>query len=215
MNLNQFINIVHPLSITSSDRIARLFYELENIRLNNIPGDLVECGVYKGGNILGMMEYCAHHDLKKQIWLYDTFSGMIQPHVVDVDLHSKNASDILETVMCAESLERVKYNLSQSQYDKSFLKYIVGDVCETLKHKENVPTNISLLRLDTDWYESTLCELNVLYPNVVDNGSIIIDDYGHWQGCKQAVEEYFNHNLSFNKIDYTGIYFRKTQGVST
>jgi hypothetical protein len=75
-----------------------------------------------------------------------------------------------------------------------------------LNQMNNIPEQISLLRLDTDWYESTLKELNVLYPKITKGGICIIDDYGHWQGCKKAVHEYFNNDLpKYEYIDYTGI----------
>lgn len=210
MNLEYFIKIVKPLTVTSIERITRLFYELEHIRINNISGDLIECGVYKGGNILGMMEYCHFFGLQKTIWLYDTFSGMTSPIGIDVDLHNNKASDVLSSVMCEASLSCVKSNLSQSSYDKNFIKYIVGDVCKTLLVNDNIPNKISLLRLDTDWYESTMCELQVLFPRVVKGGSIIIDDYGHWKGCRKAVNEFFNNSIKYHTIDYTGIYFRNS-----
>ena len=70
-----------------------------------------------------------------------------------------------------------------------------------------LPSGIALLRLDTDWYESTKHELEHLYPLLVSGGVIIIDDYGHWKGAKKAVDEYIKDNnlpLLLNRIDYTG-----------
>lgn len=206
MNSLDFLNIVSPLSMTSEARIIYLFNELEHIRLNNIDGDLVECGVYKGGNILGMMEYCNYFNLNKTIWAYDTFSGMTQPKNIDVDIHNNSASNIIDSAKCDESLSNFQKNISKSKYN--YLKIIVGDVCETLCVNDNAPDNIALLRLDTDWHDSTKCELDILYPKVVSGGSIIIDDYGHWRGCRKAVDNYFG-SFKYTKIDYTGIGFRK------
>lgn len=206
MNSTDFLNIVLPLSMTSEARIIYLFNELEHIRLNNIDGDLVECGVYKGGNILGMMEYCNYFNLNKTIWVYDTFSGMTQPKNIDIDIHNNSASNIMDSVKCDESLSNFQKNISKSKYN--YLKIIVGDVCETLCVNDNVPDKIALLRLDTDWHDSTKCELDILYPKVVSGGSIIIDDYGHWRGCRKAVDDYFG-SFNYTKIDYTGIGFRK------
>lgn len=210
MNIDHFISIVSPLSITSKDNISRLFYELEHIRLNQIDGDLVECGVYKGGNILGMMEYCHFFNLKKNIWLYDTFSGMTQPQKIDIDHNNMAAVTIFDQVKCEESLDNVKRHLSKSEYSPIYLRYIIGDVCDTLKDTNNIPSQIALLRLDTDWYESTMCELKTLFPKVVKQGSVIIDDYGHWQGCRKAVDEFFTeYPYHYKKIDYTAIYLHK------
>jgi O-methyltransferase len=71
----------------------------------------------------------------------------------------------------------------------------------------SVPEQIALLRLDTDWYESTKCELEILFPRLVKGGVIIIDDYGCWQGARKAVDEYFNKNniaILLNRMDDTG-----------
>lgn len=208
MNLETFTNIVSPFSITGFDRIKQLYIELEHIRLSNLEGDLVECGVYLGGNILGMMEYCNHFNLNKKIWLYDTFSGMTRPTAIDKDYKNIFAKDQFNKIVCKAGLEQVKNILSKCPYPH--IVYIVGDVCKTLKHKCNIPDKIALLRLDTDWFESTQCELEILFPKLVMNGSLIIDDYGHWQGCKLATDKYFeNTNYKLKNIDYTGCYLRK------
>lgn len=210
MNLDRFINIVASFSITSVDRITRLYNELEYIRTFNIDGDLVECGVYMGGNILGMMEYCYSFQMNKKIWLYDTFSGMTQPKEIDKDLNNVKPEQQWDSIVCRATLHQVKHNLSKSSYKD--IVYVVGDVCQTLAEQKNIPEKISLLRLDTDWFDSTKCELEILFPKLVSGGSLIIDDYGHWQGCKLAVDEYFKdtkYSLHLHHIDYTGRYLRK------
>lgn len=206
MNKSKFTQIVSPLSITSKERIEKLYDLLESIRLNNIDGDLVECGIYRGGNILGMMEYCSFYSMNKTIWIYDTFSGMTQPSDLDIDHKNKKAIDQLNKIRCFASLCEVQKNLSVSSYKN--IRYVVGDVCETLT--ENNPDKISLLRLDTDWYESTRCELDILFPKLVDQGSLIVDDYGHWQGAKLAFDQYFSGTkYRYEKIDNTGIWLTK------
>ncbi len=206
MNKNNFTQIVFPFSITSRERIEKLYDLLERIRIDNIDGDLVECGVYRGGNILGMMEYCDFYNLNKTIWIYDTFCGMTQPSDLDIDVHKRKAIDQFDRIKCYASLSEVQKNLSSSSYKN--IRYVVGDVCETLKN--DTPAKISLLRLDTDWYESTKCELEILFPKVTNGGSLIVDDYGHWQGARLAFDEYFtNTNYTHKKIDNTGIYLTK------
>ena len=91
--------------------------------------------------------------------------------------------------------------------DVGSFSFIKGDVCETLKSPQNIPEKISVLRLDTDWYESTKAELEELYPKLSNGGVLIIDDYGHWQGARKAVDEYFSsqqYKPLFNVIDRTG-----------
>lgn len=209
MTNKDFLNIVKPYTMTSIERINELFNSLEYIRTNKIDGDFVECGVWKGGNILGIMEYLYYHNMTDRIvWMYDTFQGMTQPEDIDVDLRNQKASDILEQVLCYSSINEVKKNLSSSKFPSSNLRYVVGDICETLNYENNLPRKISLLRLDTDWYQSTKKEMDVLYPLLSNEGVLIVDDYGHWQGSKKAVDEYFlNKGLKpiIEKIDYTGI----------
>lgn len=209
MDKNIFIELVKPFSMTSVERIGELFNSLEYIRKKNIDGDFVECGVWKGGNILGIMEYLNHYNmLDRKVWLYDTFAGMTPPEDVDVDLHENKAINILNSVMCESPLDEVIKTLSNSTFPIKNVMFIIGDVCETLNDEKNLPDKISLLRLDTDWYQSTKKEMDVLYPFLNNNGVLIVDDYGHWRGSKKAIDEYFlSKNLTpvIEKIDYTGI----------
>lgn len=212
MDLNFFIRTVQPYSMTSIERITELYNSLEYVRLNNIGGDIVECGVWKGGNILGIMEYLHYYNINKNIWLFDTFEGMTEPEENDVDLNNNHASKMLHipVVLAYSPIDEVKNNLSKSEFNKNNLRFIVGDVSKTLLNKNNVPENISILRLDTDWYKSTKDELTVLYPKLVNNGVLIVDDYGHWKESKQAVDEYFDgKNIVIESIDYTGIKITK------
>jgi O-methyltransferase len=209
MTKEDFLKIVKPYTMTSSERINELFNSLEYIRHNKIDGDFVECGVWKGGNILGIMEYLYHHNMTdRNVWLYDTFQGMTEPEEIDVDLREQKASDILQQVLCYSSINEVRKNLSFSNFPIKNVKFIIGDICETLNINSNIPTKISLLRLDTDWYKSTKKEMDVLYPILSNRGVLIVDDYGHWKGSKLAVDEYFKNikiTPLIEKIDYTGI----------
>jgi hypothetical protein len=210
MTLEKFIEIVTPYTMTSVERITSLYESLEYIRNNNIDGDIVECGVWKGGNILGCMEYLNYYKINKKVYLYDTFSGMTDAQDFDKSHDGDSGSNWVGRCDC--DIDEVKSNLSKSKYPKKNIKFIQGDVLNTLDKKENLPSKISLLRLDTDWYESTKKEMNVLYPLLVNNGVLLVDDYGHWEGSKKAVDEYFSENgldFNFEKIDYTCIKFVK------
>ena len=211
MDIDKFVKIVKPFTMTSEERIISLFESLEYVRINNIEGDFVECGVWKGGNILGIMEYLLYHNITdRKVWLYDTFEGMTEPEDSDIDFNNTNANDIIDSIRCYSPLEEVKRNLSSSNFPNNNLVYVIGDICETLDYEKNIPNKISILRLDTDWYKSTKDELTVLYPKLVNNGVLIVDDYGHWKGSKQAVDEYFDgKNIVIESIDYTGIKITK------
>lgn len=209
MNVNDFISIVKPYTMTSVERITCLYESLEYVRKNELGGDIVECGVWKGGNILGIIEYLNYHSIyDKNVWLYDTFNGMTEPEDIDVDYNHQSAKNSMhhELVKAMSPIDEVKHNLSSSNFNKNNIKYVIGDVLDTLRIKDNLPKNISILRLDTDWYKSTKYELEVLYPILSVNGILIVDDYGHWQGAKKAVDEFFsNTKINIEKIDYTGI----------
>ena len=189
-----------------------IIQSIKHINKKKIEGDFVECGVFKGGNLL-LMNYCINKlKLNKMIYAYDTFDGMSEPSEFDMDLKDVNAKKTFDQYSkrnekwCYGSLDEVKNNLSiyDNNYEKKF-KFVKGMVEDTLKIKENLPEKISLLRLDTDFYESTKIELEILYPKLSKGGILIIDDYGHWKGSQKAVDEYFDlkNNFEFmHRIDY-------------
>jgi len=207
MDKKIFLDIVKPFTMTTDVRIEVLFDSLEEIRDLNLEGDLVECGVWKGGNILGIIRYLEHHKIYKKVWLYDTFEGMINPGVYDVDYSNSKGEEWIGK--CDSDLESVKKLMEGTNYPKNLINFVKGDICQTLLIKENIPEKICLLRLDTDWYESTKIELEILYPSLVKDGILIVDDYGHWKGCKKAVDEYFGPELRKEDIDYTCVRMRK------
>jgi len=101
--------------------------------------------------------------------------------------------------------DAVRATLTQSGYPTGRLHFVRGPVETTLP--EHAPERLALLRLDTDWYESTRHELQHLYPRLSEGGVLIVDDYGHWEGARRAVDEYFERHPPaplLNRIDYTG-----------
>lgn len=215
MELSDFKYYVSSYSMSSEPRCEQLYEALEYIRNNNIKGDFVECGVWKGGNILAIIKYLESHNMTDcNVWLYDTFDGMPDPDENDVDLNFIKAEDIMDIVECFAPLKQVQriINKNSTVFPREKIKYVVGDVCQTLLNKENVPDKIALLRLDTDWYASTKVELEVLWDKLEIGAPCIIDDYGHWQGCKKAVQEFFAKRLcdhKFTHSDYTCVMTHK------
>jgi O-methyltransferase len=196
-----------PYTITSIERMYAIFKSTEYICKNNIAGDYVECGVWKGGSSMMAALSLMHFGLdNKELWLYDTFEGMPAASDKDVDCGGIGG-DEYEGEMLG-TLEEVKKNMELTGYPAIYIK---GKIEETMPG--NIPFRISLLRLDTDWYESTLHELTYLYPLLISGGVLIIDDYGHWQGAKLAVDSYFESIGVFpflQRIDYTGRIMIKT-----
>ena len=196
--INQIID--KKYTMTSVHRLINTLKSCYYVVENNIPGDFVECGVWRGGNAILAKKIFEHLNSDKKVWMFDTFEGMTAPTNVDIEAinqisaENKFAESQTNThnEWCYASLEDVQKNCSDSGIDIAALKFIKGDVCDTLKKPDNVPDKISVLRLDTDWYESTKAELEVLYPKLSNGGVLIIDDYGHWEGARKAVDEYFS-----------------------
>jgi hypothetical protein len=116
-----------------------------------------------------------------------------------------NADKINDQIWCYSTLDEVKNNMAKTNYPSEKITYIQGKVEETIPNI--LPNKIAILRLDTDWYESTKHEMIHLFPLLVKGGVLIIDDYGHWQGARKAIDEYTEeHNIQIllNRIDYTG-----------
>ena len=207
MNDSDIIAFVKPYTCVSYERLQNVLTLVEKVVKENIPGDLAEVGVWKGGVCMAMALKCKQLGVSRTIHLYDTFSGMTQPTDHDVDLGGNRARDIFDQVKCDISLEEVQRNLRFVDYPD--VVYHVGDI--TKSDISAFPT-FALLRLDTDWYESTKFELTYMEPNVSPFGFIIVDDYGHWRGSRQAVDEHAPYNLQ--RIDYTGVWWQRDFGYS-
>lgn len=209
------------LSMVSCDRLWAVLQAVKYVVTNQIEGDMVECGVWRGGCSLAMAMMLRSLGSEKKIYLYDTFSGMTQPTDVDVEWktgdNAWNAYKALQTnthnEWCFAPIEDVKANFEVQGLLK-YCEFIKGDVVDTLRDHHLLPEKISLLRLDTDWYESTAIEMNTLYPRLSKNGVLLVDDYGHWKGSRKAVDEFFQNTSRQRplawKTDYTGRGYIKT-----
>jgi hypothetical protein len=162
----------------------------------SLEGDFVECGVWRGGNSLAAKMIFERYGSDKTVWLFDTFAGMTAPTELDRTADGQPAAEKFSqlqqeehTDWCFASLTEVTNNFREAGVSLSGVRFVEGDVLDTLKGE--LPEEISVLRLDTDWYESTKAELETLYPRLVVGGVLLIDDYGHWEGARKAVEEYF------------------------
>ncbi|MDB5266106.1 MAG: hypothetical protein JWM39_819 [Parcubacteria group bacterium] len=203
---------VRDATMTSRERQQALYQAVNYIADNNIEGDIVECGVWKGGSsMISALALKAKHQTDRKLYLYDTFAGMSAPTKEDVSLHGTAAQGKWEALADGDknlwdyaSLKEVQGNLATTGYPKDNLIFVSGKVEDTIP--ATMPERIAVLRLDTDWYESTKHELEHLFPLLVPGGVLIIDDYGHWQGARQAVDEYLATQppMFLARIDYTG-----------
>lgn len=210
---------LRPYTMTSAERLWSLITAVTYVVDEQLPGDFAECGVWRGGSIMAMAQQLMRLGVTdRRIWLYDTFAGMTAPTMEDVvAVTGESAAHMMSTteigdgnnVWAQASRADVEANLASTGYPTENFVLVEGDVAQTLR--QSVPSEVSLLRLDTDWYESTKIGLEVLYPRLVVGGVCILDDYGHWEGARKAVDEYFaGHRPFMHPIDYSGRVFVKT-----
>jgi hypothetical protein len=209
--VNVIVEAVKPFTMTSQSRVIALCNAVEHIVRHRIPGDFVECGVWRGGSMMAAALALKHlGDTTRGLWLFDTFEGMPPPSESDIradDNHSA-ASILLESTQdsvfwAKASLDDVTTNMKSVGYPK--VQFIKGMVEETIP--SNTPETIALLRLDTDWYESTKHELVHLYPRLSTGGAVIFDDYGYWRGSRKAIDEYIAEkklSIFLHRIDDCG-----------
>ena len=215
---------VAPYTMTGPQRVAALCQGIAHLEQNRVPGAIVECGVWRGGSMMAAaLALLYYENTRRKLFLFDTFAGMPAPSAHDRDLTGRPASEWLddpaaeaEMVRAACALQPVRDAMGMTRYPWEKIIFVAGRVEHTLP--EAAPEQIALLRLDTDWYESTLHELETLYPRLADGGILIVDDYGHWQGARKAVDEYFarrGNAVSLHAIDYTGRLIVKKSRAAT
>jgi O-methyltransferase len=208
-----------PYTMTGEARLQAVIDGTRHCVRRGVPGAFVECGVWRGGSVLAMILTLQEQGVQdREMHLYDTFEGMTKPTQHDVSAQGRPALDTWTEaaqkghrpwpeVFGGDAFDEgdVRRTLTGTGYPTERLHLVRGPVEETLP--DQAPERIALLRLDTDWYESTRHELRHLYPRLVDGGVLIIDDYGHWEGCRQAVDEYFSIEappILLCRSDYTG-----------
>ena len=196
-------------TMTSAERMYGLWSAVRYIAGRALEGDYVECGVWRGGSsMLAALEFKRQAAEDRRFFLYDTFEGMAEPTPEDGAVarsewsrHRRESHND----WCYSPLDEVRANMLSTGLPEDRLELVKGKVEDTIPG--TAPAQIALLRLDTDWYASTRHELEHLFPRLRPGGVLIVDDYGHWQGARQAVDEYFaEHGIStlLVRLDETG-----------
>lgn len=204
------IRVVRPFTMTSPVMLSALCDAIRYVTHSGIEGDIVECGVYRGGSMMAAARTLIElGDRSRTLWLFDTFDGMVQPGPNDKRYDEVSAETVqlasgFKTMneWCAADVDQVRAAMESTGYPAEQIRYVKGPVEQTLP--DSRPDRIALLRLDTDWYESTKHELTHLFPLVSPGGVLIIDDYGFWKGSKTAVDEYLKEisaPVLLNRID--------------
>jgi hypothetical protein len=206
---------VQPYTMTSPERLLSLSTLVKQVVSSGVQGAIVECGVWRGGSMMIVARTLMQLGVTdRELYLFDTFTGMSAPTELDVSAFGrKRAARLLDqaprkagrSVWCMATQEDVAANLESTGYPSERIHLIPGRVEDTIP--QNAPTKIALLRLDTDWYESTRHELGHLYDRLGCGGALIIDDYGYWEGARRATDEFLSqlpHPPVLHRIDYTG-----------
>lgn len=201
-------------TMTSLPRAKTLWKICKKALNDKILGDLVECGVWKGGSA-GIMAMAARGSHKK-IHLYDSFEGLPEPSALDGEAARNYSGGVskgrLQSVKkCVGLLPEVQDLLQRKlKIRADSIRYHVGWFQKTLKPWP--PQSISVLRLDGDWYESTKICLDNLYPGLAKGGFVLLDDYFCWEGCRKATDEFrkkWDIKEEMHKIDSESVYWIK------
>jgi len=189
---------VEPYTMIGFERVFSLITAVRYVAGNGLKGAFVECGVWRGGASAAMaLTLQSLNAEARDIHMFDTFEGMSRPTGEDVTFSNENALARFQDTQtgeessdwCCAGIDEVKGNLTRLGLDVGGVHFVKGMVEDSIP--EHAPDgDIALLRLDTDWYNSTKHELLHLFPKLVSGGVLIIDDYGDWQGARKAVDEY-------------------------
>lgn len=205
---------IAPFTMTSLERQITLIQSVRYLARHGIRGCIVECGVWRGGSAMAVaLTLIDEGDTSRDLYLYDTFEGMPPPTEIDRTVDGTLARTHLDRdpgkaglVWAVAGIDDVRRNMGSTGYPGARVKYVKGPIESTVP-AQSPPGPIALLRLDTDWYESTKHELENLFPLLCKDGILIVDDYGHWEGARKAVDEYFaalGRPYYLHRIDYTG-----------
>jgi macrocin-O-methyltransferase TylF-like protien len=200
----RLLRLVRPFSLVQKPRLRSLYELAYRIESEKIPGDVVECGVYNGGTAAILAHFATRSPLQRTLWLFDSFEGMPQTTVRDGEAASQYVGQLAGNVETVRSvLALVGANLERAHIIKGWFEESFRSV--------TIP-RIALLNIDADWYESVKLCLDMFYDAVVPGGFISIDDYGHWPGCKQAVDEFLvarGISPNLHVVDYSARWFQK------
>lgn len=202
-----------PFTMTTVERMYALWGACGHVLDRGVPGAFVECGTWRGGSAMLMaLTLRSRGILDRRIVLYDTFAGQPAPGPKDVDIWGQDQKASHEAFMvdgqyrgAQASMREVMANMISTGYPGELIHLVAGKVEDTLP--ELAPDRIALLRLDTDWYESTKHCLSCLWPALSPGGVLILDDYGHLEGARAATDEYFHGKPDrplLHRVDYSG-----------
>lgn len=204
------IEATAEFTLTPHARVIALVDAVRHVVAHNVPGAIVECGVWRGGSMMAAaLTLLEQGDTIRDLYLFDTFTAMPPSGPEDFLANGQKVIDLAEGDAIPEAysflpIEAVREAMLGTGYPVERIHFVEGMVEDTIPSR--APDAIALCRLDTDYYASTKHELDHLYPRITPGGVLLIDDYGHFLGAKQAVDEYFPDPTTrpyFHRIDYS------------
>ncbi|NJO52022.1 MAG: hypothetical protein HC840_24360, partial [Leptolyngbyaceae cyanobacterium RM2_2_4] len=210
----ELLKLVQPHTMLSEARLYSLFSLTKRTCVDNIPGDIVECGVAGGGSAL-LIALTIKRYTQNPRFLYacDSFEGMPEPTEKDRYRSNNAASTGWGTGTCSASVNYIQRLFSEFGVEDITI-FTKGYFQDTLPDLQLRSGTIALLHADGDWYESTRTIFDNLYARISSGGFIQVDDYGYWEGCREAIHDFeMRRNLKFDikTIDSTGIWFSKSE----
>lgn len=202
---------VEEYTMVSPSRLAALERGVRAVVREGVPGDVVECGTARGGSAALMALWLKRLDSPKKVFVFDTFEGLPPPTAEDPDFERA----VQFTGLCRGELDEVK-DLFRRLGVLDRAVFVKGKFQDTLPTFEAPP--VALLHLDADWYESTMVCLNHLWDRVSPGGIVQLDDYGSWEGCKKAADEFLaarGVTEAPRYIDRQGRWLRKPRGAGS
>ncbi|MFB2898137.1 TylF/MycF/NovP-related O-methyltransferase [Aerosakkonemataceae cyanobacterium BLCC-F50] len=213
----KLIAAVRSYTMLSQARLFSLYNLAKQICLDDIPGNFVECGTWRGGTAAMLAFVIKKYSLRPRIlYVFDTFAGMPDP--TDADLHDgipANDTGLGSGTLKASIVDGLDV-VCKSLDVRDIVVPVQGLFSDTLPQYKSEIGDIALLHADGDWYQSTMDIFNNLFDRVVDDGIIQIDDYGFWEGCRKAIHEIERAKMmtfSLRAIDDTGVWFRKENTI--
>ena len=203
------LKVKPTFTMVKSRNLANLFSLVVKVNAMNLPGDIVECGVWNGGASAIMAFACRNSSLPRNrlLWLFDSFEGLPPPGPKDGTAENK----YFFKGMCSGSVSSVEKVFKKLSLSLDNVRIVQGWFNSTLK-KAGVH-QIAILHIDADWYDSVKYVLDTFYEKVVPGGFVVLDDYGYWEGCDRALNDYLSQHkitgIELKKTESTGVYFQK------
>lgn len=183
--IDREIDRVIPYTYCSREKLRSLIARCQHLNRHRIAGDFVECGTCRGGSAAVVSRRLAED---RKLWLYDSFEGMPESSERD-GVHARQFVGEGKA-----NVEEVRQLLLRSGAPEDRLVIRKGLFDDTFR--QQLPEKVALLHCDADWYDSVMLVLETFYPLVADGGIIILDDFGYWEGCREAFYDYCHrHNL--------------------